>query len=86
MFINADSGARAVDQLKLNQNKLGNLQSYKLRDATVNTVFSGRRFTLKYVTKYPEYGATEWLIMFENVSEPGIKIEVYKVDSKGLQH
>jgi hypothetical protein len=85
LFIDAESGARAVDQLQLNLTALGDLQSYELRGTTVNTVFSGRRFTLKYVTKYTGFGATERLIMFEGVSEPGIRIEVYSVTSEGLR-
>ena len=85
LFVDAEMGARAADQLQLNQSKLGDLQDYELRHSTVNTVFSGRRFTLKYVTKYTNFGATETLIMFESVSEPGIKIEVYNVASEGLR-
>ncbi|KAF0190636.1 MAG: hypothetical protein FD165_2538 [Gammaproteobacteria bacterium] len=85
LFIDTASGAGAADQLKLNQMKLGDLQSYELRDTTVNTIFSGRRFTLKYVTRYPGFNATETLILFESVSAPGIGIEVYHVSSAGLR-
>lgn len=85
LFVDPASAAMAVDQLKLNQIKLGELQSYELRDTTVNTIFSGRRFTLKYVTRHAAFGATETLILFESVSEPGIKLEVYHVTSEGLR-
>lgn len=85
MFSQPESGDQAIDQLQINQSKLGDLQSYELRKTDVNTVFSGRRFTLRYVTRYPEFTATETLILFESVSEPGIKIEVYNVSSEGLR-
>jgi hypothetical protein len=85
LFIDTRSGAVAADQLKLNRIKLGELQGYELRDTTVNTIFSGRRFTLKYVARYPAFNATETLIMFESVTEPGIAIEVYHITSAGLR-
>ena len=63
-----DPRGRWRDELRLNHSKLGDLQSYKLVDKEVDTVYSGTRYILVYQTKYSKQPAQETLILFNGVS------------------
>ncbi len=63
-----DPRGRWLDELSRNQKTLGNLESYKLVDKEVDTVYSGTRYILVYRTKYAKREASETLIAFIGVS------------------
>jgi hypothetical protein len=63
-----DPRGRWLAELRLNNEKLGGLESYKLVDKEVDTVYSGTRYILVYRTKYAKRTARETLILFTGVS------------------
>ncbi|HFQ92335.1 MAG TPA: hypothetical protein ENK29_05610 [Chromatiales bacterium] len=74
---------QVIRQLEANQQRLGDLQSYKFKDIMVNTVFSGVRYILRYNTQYSSgTKATEGLILFQPVSDNVIRIEVHNVQTR----
>jgi len=72
-----------VDQLRENNARLGDLESYALVSKLVNTVYSGARYTLKYKVKYSKHEAFETLILFGGVSGNPVQIEIMQVHSDG---
>ena len=86
----SDPRGRWLAELRENNNKLGTLESYKLVDKEVDTVYSGTRYVLVYQTKYAKYPARETLILFDGVSTFGggdknvMAIQGMVVKSKGL--
>jgi hypothetical protein len=79
-----------LDQIREYNSKLGDLQSYKLMNETVNTVYSGTRYILRYRTQYSKSPAMETLVLFDRVSDlggnrpMGLGIENLLIKSKGL--
>ncbi len=73
-----------LQQLEDQREKLGDLQSYELVETTVNTVFSGVRYILRYKTRYTQATATETLIMFESVSDSKMVIQGLTLRSRAL--
>jgi len=63
-----DPRGRWLAELRQNNSKLGDLQSYKLVDKEVDTVYSGTRYILVFLTKYSKQPARETLILFNGVS------------------
>jgi hypothetical protein len=86
----SDPRGRWLAELRENHNKLGALQSYKLVDKEVDTVYSGTRYVFVYQTKYTKYAARETLILFDGVStfegqdKNGMQIQGLVVKSSGL--
>ena len=66
-----DPRGKWLEELRLNNSKLGDLQSYKLVDKEIDTVYSGTRYIFVYQTKYSKYRARETLILFDGVSTFG---------------
>lgn len=66
-----DPRGRWLAELRQNNSKLGDLQSYRLVDKEVDTVYSGTRYILVYQTKYSKQTARETLILFDGVSTFG---------------
>ena len=64
-----------IQELQDLESKLGDLQSYKLQDTEVNTVFSGTRYILTYRLQYAKMALTENLIMFQSVRGEPLHIE-----------
>ncbi len=73
-----------LQQLEVYHDKLGDFETSRLTNAVVNTVFSGRRYSLTYAVKYAKFPATETLILFEPVSKESLLIENVVVMSRGL--
>lgn len=73
-----------VEQLEEHREKLGDLQSYEIRDTNVNTVYSGRRFSLRVSAQYSKHPATETLILFEDVAGNPTRIEAVSIISPGM--
>jgi len=77
-------------QIQEYNRKLGDLQSYKLVDEAVNTVYSGTRYILRYSTHYSKFPAMETLVLFEGVvnvgpgQAEGLGVENLFIQSKGL--
>ena len=63
-----DPRGRWLAELNQNEKTLGDLESYKLVDKEVDTVYSGTRYILVYRTKYAKREARETLIAFIGVS------------------
>jgi len=59
---------RWLAELRANNSKLGSLESYKMVDKEVDTVYSGTRYIFVYLTKYSKDSARETLILFDGVS------------------
>lgn len=72
-------------QLKEVQEKLGAIQSFKLKERSVNTVFSGKRFIYIYNVTYAQDVATETIVLEQELTEKQAKIVVHKIDSKALR-
>lgn len=64
-----------IQELQELEGKLGDLQSYKLQDSEVNTVFSGTRYILTYRLQYANAKITELLILFQSVRGGPLHIE-----------
>ena len=64
-----------IQELQELQDKLGDLQSYKLQDSETNTIFSGIRYILTYRLQYANTALTENLIMFQSVRGGPLHIE-----------
>ena len=64
----SDPRGRWLAELRENNAKLGDLESYKLVDKEVDTVYSGTRYILVYYAKYANLSARETLILFNGVS------------------
>ena len=82
LLYGSDMPAEAhMQELQELQSKLGDLQSYELRDTIVNTVFSGTRYIYTYRLQYASTAVTELLIMFKSVRGEPLHIEVrnYKI-------
>ena len=86
-----DPRGRWLKELRDNHDKLGNLESYKMVDKEVDTVYSGTRYIFIYQTTYTKYPARETLILFDGVStfgggddKHGMGIQGMVVKSKGL--
>ena len=77
-------------ELRQYNSKLGTLESYKLVDKEVDTVYSGTRYIFVYQTKYSKYPARETLVLFNGVSTFGgendntMEIQGMVVKSQGL--
>jgi hypothetical protein len=86
----SDPRGRWLAELRQYNTKLGTLQSYKLVDKEVDTVYSGTRYIFVYQTKYSKYPARETLILFDGVSTFGggtqnaMEIQGMVVKSQGL--
>lgn len=63
-----DPRGRWAAQLRENYSNLGDLESYRLVDKEVDTVYSGTRYILVYVAKYTKKPMRETLILFDGVS------------------
>jgi len=76
----AETHLKELQQLQMT---LGDLQSYKLQDTIVNTVFSGTRYIYTYRLQYTTATAKEMLVMFNSVRGEPLHIEVrnYKIKS-----
>ena len=81
---------RWLAELRANNDKLGALQTFKLVDKEVDTVYSGTRYILVYNTEYAKQSARETLILFDGVStfggddKNGMVIQGMVVKSRGL--
>jgi hypothetical protein len=64
----SDPRGKWLEELRLNNTKLGDLESYKMVDKEVDTVYSGTRYIFVYETKYSKHPARETLILFHGVS------------------
>ena len=83
LYVEKQPRSAIVRQLEENQQRLGDLESYKFKDIVVNTVFSGVRYILRYNTKYSKGSrATEGLIMFQPVSDNVIRVEIHNVQTR----
>ena len=71
-----------IAELERNREELGDLEDFRLKDTVVNTVFSGRRYILKYKTRYSKKHATEGLILFQPVSDRIVRIEMHNVRTR----
>jgi len=71
-----------IQELQELQDKLGDLQSYKLQNTEVNTVFSGTRYIFTYRLQYAKARITELLIMFQSVRSGPLYIEHRNYDLK----
>ncbi|MEJ2553165.1 MAG: hypothetical protein P8164_13595 [Gammaproteobacteria bacterium] len=86
-----DPRGKWLAELRQNNSKLGNLESYRMVDKEVDTVYSGTRYIFVYKTKYAKYPARETLILFDGVSTFGggkansMAIQGMVVKSPGLQ-
>ena len=86
----SDPRGRWLAELRDNNKKLGSLESYKLVDKEVDTVYSGTRYIFVYLTKYSKHTARETLILFDGVSTFGgddknvMTIQGMVVKSQGL--
>ena len=67
----SDPRGKWLAELRDNSGKLGDLQSYKLVDKEVDTVYSGTRYIFVYQTLYSKSRARETLILFDGVSTFG---------------
>ena len=72
-FMNTRAEPRTywLDEIRDNDGKLGELQSYKLVNKVVNTVYSGTRYTLRFNNHYAKGITYETLILFDGVSSFG---------------
>ena len=64
-----------IQELQELESKLGDLQSYKLQDTEVNTIYSGTRYIFTYRLQYANTALTENLIMFQSVRGEPLHIE-----------
>lgn len=64
--------------------KLGKLKKWELRDAEINTMYSGRQYMFKFVNAYEKGNATETVIFFQPVDDPAIFIAAHKIESMAL--
>jgi hypothetical protein len=64
----SDPRGRWAAELRENNNNLGDLESYRLVDKEVDTVYSGTRYILVYYAKYAKKPMRETLILFNGVS------------------
>lgn len=71
MDTHAEPRAYWLDEIRVNDSKLGELQSYKLVNKVVNTVYSGTRYTLRFNNHYAKGITYETLILFDGVSSFG---------------
>lgn len=85
-----DPRGKWLEELRANNSKFGILESYKLVDKEVDTVYSGTRYIFVYQTKYSKYPARETLILFDGVATFGggnknaMAIQGMVVKSQGL--
>lgn len=85
-----DPRGRWLAELRENNSKLGELESYKLVDKEVDTVYSGTRYILVYRIQYSKHPARQTLILFHGVStfdggtDKGMEIQGMVVKSSGL--
>jgi hypothetical protein len=63
-----DPRGRWLAELQDNNGKFGELESYKLVDKEVDTVYSGTRYILVYRARYSKQPVRETLILFNGVS------------------
>ncbi len=83
LYVEKQPRDQVIRELQANQQRLGDLESYKFKDSVVNTVFSGVRYILRYNTQYSSGSrATEGLIMFQPVSDNVIRIEIHNVQTR----
>ncbi len=85
LYVDKMPREQIIAELKENRSQLGDLQQYNLKDVVTNTVFSGRRYILKYKTRYTNQHATEGLILFQPVSDNVIRIEAHNVRTRGTR-
>ena len=82
LFIDKIPRQEIIAELERNREELGDLEAFRLKDTVVNTVFSGRRYILKYKTRYSKKHATEGLILFQPVSDRIVRIEMHNVRTR----
>ncbi len=82
LYVKKRPRAEIIQELEEYKQRLGDLQSYKMKDVVVSTVFSGVRYIIRYKTQYTQIKATEGLIMFQSVSDDFIRIEIRNVQTR----
>lgn len=67
------------------RDKLGPLKSWRLKDTHINTVYSGRQFTFKFINTYEKGHATETLVFFQRVADDPVSIVSHQIESLALK-
>lgn len=73
------SRAAVVDELKAQNQRLGDLESYRMTDLVSYTANGGMRFTLRFMTRYSNGHATEGLLLFQSSSDNSVRIVQHTV-------
>lgn len=64
--------------------KLGALQSWRLKEAQINTTYSGRQYMFKFINAYEKGNATETLVFFQPVDDETVTIVAHQIQSLAL--
>jgi len=83
-FFNLTPADNWVAHLKDVNNKLGDLQTIKLKTEAASTVFSGKRFIFIYTNRYKNGLAKETVIFFQKINTQEIKVHSHKIESSQL--
>ncbi len=81
MFAPEESPDEWIAYLKHNNEELGDLQSYELKDTVVNTILTGTVYISRYKTKYSKGEASEVLTARDDTMK-GVNIAMYKVNPR----
>ncbi len=81
MFAPEESPDQWMAYLKHNNEELGDLQSYELKDTVVNTILTGTVYISRYKTKYSKGEANEVLTARDDTMK-GVNIAMYKVNPR----
>lgn len=81
MFAPEESPDEWMAYLKHNNEELGDLQSYELKDTVVNTILTGTVYISRYKTKYSKGEANEVLTVRDDTMK-GVNIAMYKINPR----
>lgn len=73
------SRAAVVDELMAQNQRLGDLESFRMTDLVSYTANGGLRFTLRFMTRYSKGHATEGLLLFQSSSDNSVRIVEHTV-------
>lgn len=71
-------------KLRQAREKLGELETSRLSETQINTVYSGRQFLFVFENKYRNGNTSETMVLLQPVDSPDIKIVMHKFDSSVL--